>query len=74
MTQAFCIEINPLKINQRINHDLKNIVEWLRANRIALNTNKTKIVLFRSPRKIVTQKMNFRISGQKIKIKHSANI
>ena len=60
------------KINQRINHDLKNIVEWLRANRIALNTNKTKIVLFRSPRKIVTRKMNFRISGQKIKIKHSA--
>ena len=61
MTQAFCIEVN---------HDLKNIVEWLRANRIALNTNKTNIALFRSPRKIVTRKMNFRISGQRIKIKH----
>ena len=37
------------KINQRINFDLKNIVEWLRANRIALNTTKTEIVLFRTP-------------------------
>ena len=36
------------------------MTERLRANRIALNTNKTKIVLFRSPRKIVTRKMNFR--------------
>ena len=60
------------KINQRINFDLKNIVKWLRANRIALNTNKTEIVLFRSPRKIVTRKMNFGISGQKIKIKNNA--
>ena len=60
------------KINQRINFDLKNIVEWLRANRIALNTSKTEIVLFRTPRKPITRKMNFRISGQKIKLKSSA--
>ena len=60
------------KINQRINFDLKNIVEWLRANRIALNTTKTEIVLFRTPRKPITRKMNFRSSGQKIKLKSSA--
>ena len=60
------------KINQRINFDLKNIVNWLRANRIALNTSKTEIVLFRSPKKMVTRKMNFRISGQKIEVKSSA--
>ena len=60
------------KINQRINFDLKNIVKWLRANRISLNTNKTEIVLFKSPRKIITRKMNFRISGQKIETKNYA--
>ena len=60
------------KINQRINFDLKNIVKWLRANRISLNTNKTEIVLFKSPRKIITRKMNFRISGQKIEAKNYA--
>ena len=59
------------KINQRINFNLKNIVEWLRANRMALNT-KTKIVIFRTPRKTITRKMNFRISGQRIQPKSSA--
>ena len=60
------------KINQRINFDLKNIVKWLRANTIALNTSKTEIVLFRTPRKPITRKISFRISGQKIKPKSSA--
>ena len=59
------------KINQRINFDLKNIVEWLRANRIALNI-KTKTVIFRSPQKTMTKKMNFRISRQRIQPKSSA--
>ena len=40
------------KINQIINYDLRNIVEWLRANRIA-------------PRKPFTRKMNVRISWAK---------
>ena len=60
------------KINQRINYDLKNIVNWLRANRIALNTSKTEIVIFRTPNQVITRKMNFRISGQKIEIKKHA--
>ena len=60
------------EINQRINYDLRNIVQWLRAKRIALNTDKTKIVLFRAPRKPLTTKMNLRISGQKIKVKTCA--
>ena len=40
------------KINQRINSELKNIVHWLHANRIALNASKTKAVIFRSRKKI----------------------
>ena len=53
-------------INQKINLDLKNIVHWLRANKISLNTKKTEIVLFRSHKTIIKKNMNFRISGQKI--------
>ena len=34
-------------INQKINFELKNIVHWLRANKISLNTKKIEIVLFR---------------------------
>ena len=35
-------------INKCINHDLKLIVYWLQANRISLDVNKPKIILFQS--------------------------
>ena len=55
-------------MNQEINFELKNIVHWLRANKISLNTKKTEIVLFRAQKTIITKNMNFRISGQKVNI------
>ena len=55
-------------INKKVNFELKNIFHWLRANRISLNTSKTDLILFRSKRKQITKHLNFRISGQKIKI------
>ena len=53
-------------INKKINHDLSNLVQWLRANRISLNVKKTDIVIFKPKQKIITKNLNFRISGQKI--------
>ena len=58
-------------INRKINYDLARLVKWLRSNKISLNVSKTEIVLFRSPNKQITKKMNFRLSGQKIKISKS---
>ena len=56
-------------INKKVNFELKNIVHWLRANKISLNTSKTDLILFfRSKRKQITKQLNFLISGQKIKI------
>ena len=56
------------KINRYINHNLKVIVHWLRANRISVSVDKTKIVIFRPKGKDITKKLNFRISGQQIYI------
>ena len=56
------------KINRQINHNLKLIVHWLRANRISLNVDKTEIVIFRPKGKDITKKLNFRISDQQIYI------
>ena len=39
------------KLNKTINFDLSNLVQWLRANRISLNVNKTDLVIFISPKK-----------------------
>ena len=35
-------------INQKINHNLSNLVQWLRANKISLNVSETEIVMFKS--------------------------
>ena len=37
--------------NRKNNFDLKNILMWIRANKILLNADKTKLVLFRSKKK-----------------------
>ena len=47
--------------------DLSNLIQRLRANKIALNVN--NIAIFRSPRKQITKKMNFHLSDQKIRQK-----
>ena len=36
-------------INKKINFNLSNVVQWLRANKIVLNVNKIDFVIFRYP-------------------------
>ena len=38
-------------VNELINHDLKNLSNWLNANKIPLNFSKTELVAFIPPRK-----------------------
>ena len=52
-----------------VNFDLCNLVQWLRANKISLNVNKTEIVVFRSPIKQIYKNLNFRLKEQKIEPK-----
>ena len=33
-------------INKKINFDLSNLVQWLLVNKIAINVNKTDVVIF----------------------------
>ena len=54
------------KVNKFINHNLSLLVQWLRANRISLNTGKMKIVLFRMKNKKIIKNLIFRIIRQKI--------
>ena len=53
---------------------MANLVQWLRANKIALNSSKTELVLFGTPNTTFQKKndrsspkyLNFRLCGQKI--------
>ena len=73
-TNLLLISKSLKKLNKYINHDLANLVQWLRANKISLNTKKTELILFKSLRTDLTKRnnkllpkcLNFRISGQRI--------
>ena len=54
------------KIDKYNNHDLSQIAQWLRVNRISLNANKTELIIFRHKNKSITKQLNFRISVQRI--------
>ena len=54
------------KLNQHMNHDLKSLQIWLRANKISLNAKKTQLIIFRSPKIHIKKHLNFRICGQKL--------
>ena len=56
------------KLNSKVNHDLKHLSDWLRANKISLNAKKTEIILFKTKRKVVSKKLNFRLSGQQLEL------
>ena len=58
------MQVSPWK-KWKVNFDQKNI-PWLRANKISLNTDKTKLILFWSKNKVITKHLDFCISGQKI--------
>ena len=53
------------KINKYINHDLSQIRQWLRANRISINANKTELIIFRPKNKSITRQLNSRIVVKK---------
>ena len=66
-TNLLLVEKSLKKLNKKVNRDLKLIVEWVRANKLSLNANKTEIIIFKPKSKTMTKHLNFRISGQKIK-------
>ena len=66
-TNLLLINKSLKQINKLINHDLALLVQWLRSNKISLNTSKTEILLFRPKGKTITKHLNFRISGERIK-------
>ena len=59
------------KIISNVNHDLALITDWLRANKISLNTSKTKVLIYKPKATKIRKNLNFRISGQKIEISNN---
>ena len=69
MAQTLYASHSLRNLNKTVNFDLSNLVQWLRANKISLNVNKTEIAVFRSPTKQIYKNLNIRIIEQKIEPK-----
>ena len=54
------------KLNKFVNIDLKNLVNWLNANKISLNVKKTEMVIFKSKRKKFNDTVKIKLSGKRI--------
>ena len=49
-----------------MNKEMIKVIDWLRANKLTLNTDKTHFVLFRRQRKLANLTQSLIISGQHI--------
>ena len=59
MIRIYYTPVVLLVINKKINFDLSNLVQWLRANKVDLHVNQIDIVIFWSPRKQITKKWTY---------------
>ena len=57
-TNLLYMDKDPRNLQRVVNKELKYLVEWLRANRLSLNVDKTEFIIFRPPHK----PLNFRIT------------
>ena len=53
-------------LNKQINRDMKHLNNWLSANKIPLNVEKTEQVILKSPRKILLDEIKINLSGKRL--------
>jgi Txe/YoeB family toxin of Txe-Axe toxin-antitoxin module len=62
-TNVFLSGKNINDVVNRINNELLSIVEWLKANRLSLNIDKTKYMIFKPKRQILSSNVEVKLSG-----------
>ena len=58
-------------LKKLVNQDVKDLNNWLSANKVSLNVGKTELVVFESPRKVLLDEMKIKLSG---KMLNSSNL
>ena len=60
------------KIKKQVNYDLKNLNNWLNANKFCVNVSKTEVSLFKSPAKQTNSDLHLKLNGKELYPKYSA--
>ena len=54
------------QIKKDLNYDLRQLCNWLKANKISLNCSKTELIIFRNPKKQLNYDPKIKIGGKKL--------
>ena len=53
-------------LNKLVNNDMKQMNNWFKPNKISLNVEKTKLVIFKSPRKVLSDEIKIKLTGKRL--------
>ena len=70
-TNLFYTSKSVKNLNKLANRDMKHLNNWLSANKIYLNVEKTELVIFESPRKVILGETKIKVSGSKLYLSNS---
>ena len=56
-TNLLYTDSDPLNLQRTLDKELKELVEWLRANRLSLNVDKTEFIIVRPSRKVLNNRI-----------------
>ena len=73
-TNLFLNSPNILNLETNLNVELEKVSQWLYANKLSLNIEKTSFVVFHSPRRRIAHKLNLSISNTSVKSDNKLNI
>ena len=65
-TNLLCLSNSIKKLNKLVNADLKQLINWLNANKITLNVKKTEMMIFKSKQKKFEGDLKVRLCGKTI--------
>ena len=58
---------NSLKnVAKQMNFNLKNLSQWLKANKLSLNFSKTELIIFHSSSKKIDHSLKFKLDGKRL--------
>ena len=66
-TNLFLNSPNILNLETNLNVELEKVSQWLYANKLSLNIEKTSFVVFHSPQRRIAHKLNLSISNTSVK-------
>ena len=67
-TNIFHTSKSVKNLNKLVNPDMKHLNNWLSANKISLNVEKTELVIFKYPRKVLPDEIKIKLRGKKVYI------